>query len=68
MLTTILCTTALAFETIICNCDNPAAKEDLRTNDENCPLLLKPTQKKSRLHGKTEELEFNSNRQSAKDG
>ncbi|KZS10057.1 Uncharacterized protein APZ42_025556 [Daphnia magna] len=45
MLTTILCTTALAFETIICNCDNPSAKEHLRTNDENSPSLLKPTQK-----------------------
>ncbi|KAK4027236.1 hypothetical protein OUZ56_016248 [Daphnia magna] len=45
MLTTILCITALAFETIICNCDNPSAKEHLRTNDENCPSLLKPTQK-----------------------
>ena len=42
---TIWCTTALAFETIICNCDNPSAKEHLRTNDENCPTLLKPAQK-----------------------
>ncbi|KZS06474.1 Uncharacterized protein APZ42_030058 [Daphnia magna] len=45
MLTTIICTTALAFETIICNCDNPSAKEHLQTNDENGPSLLKPTQK-----------------------
>ncbi|KAI9560540.1 hypothetical protein GHT06_011481 [Daphnia sinensis] len=45
MLTTMLCTTAWAFETIICNCDNPSAKEHFRTNDENCPSLLKPTQK-----------------------
>ncbi|KAK4037727.1 hypothetical protein OUZ56_029756 [Daphnia magna] len=45
MLPTILCTTALAFETIIFNCDNPSAKEHLRTNDENCPSLLKPKQK-----------------------
>ncbi|KAK4013591.1 hypothetical protein OUZ56_026144 [Daphnia magna] len=45
MLTTIYGTTALAFETIISNCDNPAAREHLRKNDENCPSLLKPTQK-----------------------